>query len=293
MIPNLMITLQCEPVGSRVSAWGEGPVWHDGRLWHVDIEGHAVVRFDPQTGVETAYPVGERVGCLAPRAAGGLLIAGDSGIRAFDPNTATLEPLADPEADLRGLTRFNDGKCDPAGRFWAGTISLRRKPEASLYRLDPGGTITRHLGGLTNSNGLCWSLDSQTMYHIDTPTRQVRAYDFDLQQGALCNPRVVVDMAEWGIEGSPDGMAMDAEGLLWVALCHGGAVIRFDPTTGQPVAKVVVPCVESTSCAFGGETLDSLYITTGLPKTGRTQEDGRLYVCHPGVTGAPVPIAQV
>lgn len=286
-----MQTLPCEPVGQRISLWGEGPVWNDGCLWYVDIEGHSVVRFDPGRNKEDAWSVGERVGCLAPRVSGGFLIAGDSGIRTFDPASDAMSAVADPEYELRGNTRFNDGKCDPAGRFWAGTISLRRQPEAALYRIDPDGLVTRHLDKLTNSNGLCWSLDQRTFFHIDTPTRQIHAYDYDLSNGTITNPRVIVDTSALGIKGSPDGMAIDEYGFLWVAICHGGTVFRFDPENGQPCAQVVVPAVESTSCAFGGEALDVLYITTGMPKSGASENDGRLFVCQPGVTGAPVPKA--
>lgn len=283
-------TRKCEPIGRRVSRWGEGPVWHDHGLWYVDIEGHTVVRFEPETGIETAYSVGERVGFVVPCRSGGLVVGGESGIRDWDAVKGAFRPLADPEGELRGQTRFNDGKCDPSGRLWAGTLSFRRMPECALYRVDPDGTVTRHIEGLTNSNGLAWSADGRTMYHIDTATRQVRAFDFDIGAGTLSRARVVVDAGVLGLEGSLDGMAIDVEGLLWVALCHGGAIYRFDPSSGQAVAKVLVPAEESTSCAFGGECLDTLFITTGLPKSGASPGDGILYACTPGVAGQPVPV---
>ncbi len=276
----------CEQLDGRVSKWGEGPIWDGQKLWYVDIEGHAVIGRDLDTGAEQVIDVGERVGTVVARANGGLLIAGDSGIRFLDPASGEMTPIADPEPELRGHTRFNDGKCDPAGRFWGGTISMRKQPEAALYRLDPDLTLTKMLDGITNSNGICWNAGATVMYYIDTPTRKVVAYDFELSTGAINNPRTVVDTAELGIEGSPDGMVIDAEGMLWVAIVHAGFVYRFDPASGQPIGKITVPTIECTAMAFCGPDLDYLIITTGLPKGEATNDaDGHLFGGRPGVKG--------
>ena len=138
--------------------------------------------------------------------------------------------------------RFNDGKCDPGGRFWAGTISTVKKTgDASLYRLDQSGSLTRMIPGVTNSNGICWDLEKKLMYYIDTPTQKVTVYDYDLASGKIENSRIAVDFTKFGIEGSPDGMTMDSEGMLWVAMCHGGAVLQVNPDTGELLRKVYFP----------------------------------------------------
>ncbi len=279
-----------ETAGDFVSEWGEGPVWWRGKLWHVDIEAHKVVCFDPGTGNTEAFDVGERVGTVVPRVGGpGVVIAGDNGIAYFDPATGEKSPITDPEPDKKPQNRFNDGKCDPQGRFWAGTISLvKNTGDAALYRLDPDLSLHTMIPEVTNSNGIGWTADGRTMFYIDTATKTVRAFDFDSATGAISNGRVVVDTAAVGIEGSPDGLAVDGEGFVWVAICHGGAAIRFDPATGREVGRVTVPCIETTACAFGGEGLRDLYITTGLKNGLDEPLAGRLFVAKDvGVAGVP------
>ena len=268
-------------LGARVSLWGEGPVWWANALHYVDIEGHAIVRLDPQSSEETVWDMGERVGTVVPRVSDGYLYAGDNGIRSFDPATGNTQTLADPEADKRPDNRFNDGKCDPAGRFWAGTISTVKKAgDAKLYMLDTDGGLHAKIEGLTNSNGICWSADGETLYHIDTPTRQVRAYPFEPATGALGKPAVVADTAEAGIEGSPDGMCIDTDGNLWIAICHGGCVVCFDPRTPgeRPLRTIRLPAAETTACAFGGPKLDRLFVTTGQKRDADEPDAGRVFV---------------
>lgn len=285
----MMSDTTIEPVGSRASVWGEGPIWWDGRLLYVDIEDHKVVRLDPSTGREETWDVGERVGTVVPRAAGGLVIAGDLGISLFDPATGEKTVVADPEPEKRPDNRFNDGKCDPQGRFWAGTISTVKKPgDAALYMLDTDRRLHRRIDSVTNSNGIVWSSDDTTLYYIDTPTKQVRAFDFNPATGAIARPRTAVDTAALGLAGSPDGMAIDAEDRLWVAMCHAGTVICFDPETGRELRRVDFPCVETTACAFGGRDLDELYVTTGLKEGLDEPLAGRVFVVRGlGVAGAP------
>ncbi|CAN5327049.1 SMP-30/gluconolactonase/LRE family protein [soil metagenome] len=279
-----------ETAGDFVSDWGEGPVWWEGALWHVDIEGHMVVRFDPASAETESWDVGERVGTVVPRAGGpGLVIAGDNGFAFFDPATGQKSPIADPEPDKKPDNRFNDGKCDPAGRFWAGTISLTKKSgTAALYRLDPDLAVHRILPDITTSNGIGWTADGRTLYYIDTPTKVIRAFAFDPQSGAVSDSRIAVDTAALGIEGSPDGLAVDVEGCVWVAICHGGVVVRFDPRSGKEVGRVSVPCVETTACAFGGAGRRDLYITTGIKDGLHEPLAGRLFVVRDiGVAGVP------
>jgi sugar lactone lactonase YvrE len=246
-----------------------------------------VVSYDPASDTEQIWEVGERVGTVVPRASGGLVIAGDLGFSFLDAETGEKTPIADPEADKRPDNRFNDGKCDPSGRFWAGTISTVKKTgDAALYRLDPGLRVTRMFTGVTNSNGICWSADARTMFYIDTPRKQVLAFDFVNATGAISNERVAIDTAALGLPGSPDGMTIDENGHLWIALCHAGLVVCLDPATNKELARVGVPeAMETTACAFGGPDLRSLYITTGMEKDCGEALGGRLFVAKPGARG--------
>lgn len=277
--------LHIEPVGRLRSQWGEAPIWWQGVLYYVDIESHLVHAYHPATGGETSWDIGCRVGTVVPRHQGGLVIAGDRGFAFLDIHSGKVTPIADPEADMPD-NRFNDGKCSPDGRFFAGSISLVKKPgTAKLYRLDPDLSVHEAFGPVTNSNGIAWSADGRTVYYIDTPRREVLAFDDD--DGRLANMRSVVSTA--GIDASPDGMAIDAAGRLWVAFCHGACVVCYDPNDGgREIHRVVLPCLETTACAFGGEHLEDLYVTTGVHKSEREEHAGRLFVIRGlGVKGLP------
>jgi sugar lactone lactonase YvrE len=241
---------------------GEGPSWHapSRRLFWVDIlEGNIHV-YDPAGESDRIIPVGQMVGAVVPRCSGGLIVAMHHGLASLNLDSGTLTPIADPEQHLP-RNRFNDGKCDPAGRFWAGTMSIDREPNAgSLYCLDTDNTVRRVLEGVTCSNGLAWSLDATTMYYIDTPTRRVDAFDYDLQTGHVANRRTVITVPEE--LGKPDGMAIDAQGMLWIALWDGGCVTRWNPNSGALDQTVSIPALRVTSCAFGGQNLADLYVTT-------------------------------
>jgi sugar lactone lactonase YvrE len=268
---------------------GEGPVWDDRErcLWWVDIMGRAIHRTDPATGRDDVVPVGQLVGAVVVRASGGLVAAVQDGFVAVDPASGRVEPLAPVEAGDR-TTRMNDGKVDPAGRFWAGTMGVDHRPDAgALYRLDPDLRVTPMVPRTTISNGLDWSSDGRTMYYIDTPTRRVDRFDFDPATGAISGRRPAVAIRDGA--GSPDGMTVDADGYLWVALWDGWAVERYGPD-GRLDRRVDVPAQQASSCAFGGPDLDQLFITTaqeGFPPGGRPDQPhaGGLFVCRPGVRG--------
>jgi len=272
------------PIGSHVSQWGEGPLWHGNRLLYVDIEAHKIVAFDPKSGQESIWDVGQRVGTVVPRAQGGLVWAGDDGFFFFNEQTGASTAIADPEPDLPD-NRFNDGKCDPAGRFWAGTICLKKQPEGALYVLHTDLRVEKKFGPVTNSNGIIWSKDASTMFYIDTPSKKIRAFDFDRATSAISHERVIWDTS--ADASSPDGMTIDSEDRLWIAFCHGGKVLCFDPATRKVEEQIDFPCVETTACAFGGDDLGDLYITTGLKPGLAEPLAGRLFVCRPGAKGVP------
>jgi sugar lactone lactonase YvrE len=276
--------IQVEPVGQYISVWGEGPIWQQNRLLYVDIETHKILAYNPLTQEERIWNVGERVGTVVPRAKGGLVWVGDSGFHFLDETTGQSTPIGDPESDLPD-NRFNDGKCDSAGRLWAGSICLKKQAEAALYCLHTDLRIEKKFNPVTNSNGIIWTSDAATMYYIDTPSKKIRAFDFDVGTSAICNERIIWDTNE--DPSSPDGMTIDSEDRLWIAFCHGAKVVCFDPSTRTVVENIHFPAVETTACAFGGPELRELYVTTGL-KPGLSEPlAGRLFVCRPGAQGVP------
>ena len=276
--------IRTEPVGHIRCQWGEAPIWWQGALYFVDLDGHCVHRYDPADDTNHAWDVGQRVGTVVPRASGGLVIAGDRGFQFLDPETGVLTPIANPARGQPDI-RFNDGKCSPDGRFFAGTLSLTRTTgTARLYRLDPDLTVHDAFGQVTTSNGIAWSADGTTVYYIDTPRREVLAFDYD--NGHLRNLRSVI--ATGHIDASPDGMTIDADGHLWIAFCHGGCVSCFDPANGNELHRIALPCLETTACAFGGPDLSDLFVTTGIHPTAKEEHAGRLFVIRGlKVTGVP------
>ena len=285
-----MTTPSIKTIGKQISQWGEGPIWWDNFLFYVDIAGNKLLRLKPETGEESIWDVGEHIGTIVPcKNDDEVIYAGDTGYVRFNLKTGIKAALADPEASMRGKNRFNDGKCDPAGRFWAGTISMIKDTgSANLYCLDTDGSLSLKVSGVTNSNGICWNADATKMFYIDTPTRNIRAYDYDLESSTISNSRVVVDTAAHGYNSSPDGMTIDADGMLWVAFCHGACVVRFDPQTDKELQRVDLPCIETTACAFGGENLDRLFVTTGIKADLDEPDAGKVFVIDGlGVKGVP------
>lgn len=249
---------------------GEGPSW-DSRsnlLYWVDILGGDVHVYQPDNGADTVVHVGGYVICVVPRKSGGLLVTIQHGFYALDPKTHAIICLAEVERNLVG-NRFNDGKCDARGRFWAGTMNVNESnPTGALYVLSSDHSVKKVLSGITISNGLGWSPDNRIMYYIDTPTRKVTAFDFDLETGEISNRRTAVDFS--GQEGSPDGMAVDREGMIWVAHWAGSKVSKWNPLTGKLLNQIILPARNVSSCCFGGKNLDELYITTA--RTGMDQK---------------------
>ncbi len=275
-----------EAVGTNVAKWGEGPVWWQDRLYYVDIEGHRVCSYDPATGEETACEIGERVGFVVPRAGGGFVIGGDTGLHFLDIATGEKTAIADPEPDKKPDNRFNDGKCDPAGRLWAGTIStVKKEGDAALYCLATDLELSLKYPNVTNSNGLCWNGEHTVFYYIDTPSKKIRAFDYDKETGEISNERVAYDTAD--LEGSPDGMTIDRDDQLWVAFCRGGCVRQIDPEAGKVTAELALPVSGVTSCAFGGSDLATLYITTGQFANVDEPLAGRVFAVQPGAQGVP------
>ncbi len=270
----------------------EGPVWDPAtsRLLFVNIMAGEVHEFDPSTGADRVLQVGEPVGVVSPTADGHLIAGLQSGFARIDRRTGTVTKLAAVEAD-RPDNRMNDGACDSRGRFWAGTLNMRHQREAAaLYRLDPDGRVTRVLEHVTNSNGLDWSPDDTRMYYVDTGTGRVDVFAFDAMGGQLSGRRPFVTIPD--ADGHPDGLIVDAEGGVWVALWGGGVVNRYRPD-GALDRQVRVPVSHPTKCAFGGPDLSDLFITTAWQ--GFTAEQraahphaGGIFHCRPGVTGHPV-----
>ena len=268
---------------------GEGPRWDaaTGTLLWVDILGRRVHRYDPATGVDAAWTAPGVVSLALPRRGGGVVVGLPGGLYLLeDLSGAPLVPL---EADLFE-NRTNDGACDARGRLWVGTMALdERTPSAALYRIDAGLHVTRVLGGTTISNGLGWSPDGARFYFIDSPTRRVDVFACDPETGELGERRPLLTV---NVDGAvPDGMAVDAEGCLWVAL-HGGWGLNRYSADGELLDEVRLPMAKVTSCCFGGPDLKDLYVTTrreSLSDAELAQQPlaGALLRLDVGVAGLP------
>ena len=262
---------------------GEGPVWdaRDQSLYWVDIPESRVHQIAAD-GSLSSWDTGQPVGTVVPRASGGLAVAVRDGFMALDPVSGTLTTLAEVERDQPG-NQMNDGACDRAGRFYAGTMAFDETPGAgALYRLDPDLGVTRLLTGVSISNGIGWSPDERLMYYIDSPVHRVDVFDYDPATGEIDGRRPFASVGEGGVV--PDGLTVDADGGVWVAVWGGYAVLHHDPG-GKVIDAVDLPAAARvSSCVFGGPGLDRLYITTAA---GPGESAGALFVCEPGVTGQP------
>ncbi|MFF9981762.1 SMP-30/gluconolactonase/LRE family protein [Streptomyces erythrochromogenes] len=290
----------CAPGPGRLT---EGPVWHaaHGDLLWVDITAGLVHRGDlvdrdddsglPDLRLTTTVGLDRPVGAVAPCASGGLIAAAGTTFLRIDEAGAMSEFVAPAVPDDGTPRRMNDAKCDPRGRLLAGTMAYDTTADAgALYRLDPDGTVTTLLRQVSISNGLGWSPDGRQLYYADSPTRRVDVFDYDATTGALSNRR---PFADTGPAGLPDGLAVDTEGRVWVAVWGAGQV-RAYTADGELYAVVTVPASQVSSCAFAGPGLDLLMITTAAEGLTARQlaaepDAGRIFVCRPGSRGVPVP----
>jgi sugar lactone lactonase YvrE len=268
---------------------GEGPVWLEERaeLAWVDIQRGLIYLLTVATGRVRTIPVGEMIGAIAPTRFGDLVAAVATGFVLVDLDTGRLRRLANLEpADP--TIRMNDGKADPWGRFWAGTMGLDKRPGAgALYCLEPDLTVTAIVSPVTISNGLDWTADRRTMFYVDTPTQRVDRFDLEADGLGLRNRRTFVTRAL--VHGAPDGLTLDAAGGLWLALWGGFAVTGYGPS-GEAEARITLPASHVTSCTFGGADLGDLYITTAFAELTEAERAaqplaGRVFRCRPGVLG--------
>jgi sugar lactone lactonase YvrE len=264
---------------------GEGPAW-DAKtqtLYWVDILEKRIY-----AGTELLAQLDDYIGCLAPRKNGNLILGMRSSFADFRVDSSQQTVLA--AVSESATHRINDGKCDPAGRFIAGSMDMNETdPTGSVYSFD-GKQVTKLFGGVTISNGLAWSADHKTFYYIDTPTRNVQAFDYDLAAGQITNPRVafhVPDTLGWA-----DGMTSDTDGNLWIALWGGAQVTKWNPRTGQLLEQIPVPALQTSCCVFGGKDLNELYVTSA--RKGMNEENLKKYPLSGGlfkvgtkVTGMP------
>jgi len=271
---------------------GEGPVWDLGRglLWWVDILAGHVHAIDPGTGARTWFEAGDPVGAAGLTRSGGLVLALMDGFALADHDGQRLTRLPGFSTD-RSAIRFNDGKPDPWGNFCAGTMAWDEtgRPPGSLYRLSPAGTVTELFGDVGLSNGLDWTDDRKLFYYADSNSGRVDLFDTDPDTGALGSRRPFVTVP--AADGIPDGLTLDAEGCVWLAVWDSGEVRRFTPD-GRLDTVVRLPARQVTSAAFGGPDLGTLYITTaweGLTSADLAEQPhaGDIFACTPGVTGRP------
>ena len=276
------------------AALAEGPAWDQKSqtlIW-VDIPKGTIHRFAPAEGTDVFCDAGQAVGAAVPDSEGGLVYAAANGFWRMSDMRASPGTLLTPVEEDRPNMRMNDGKCDTRGRFWAGTLDLGfASGLGSLYRLDQNNSVHRMLTGLTVSNGMGWSPDDRRMYLIDTFTYGVDVFDFDVNEGVLHNRKRLIDIAKK--TGEADGMAVDADGCIWIAIYGGGMVHRYTPA-GILDVVVKLPASQVTSCAFGGNDYKDLYITTANQDSDPSQlYAGGIFAIRTSVCGLPTNLYNV
>ena len=253
---------------------GEGPAWDEKTqtLYWVDILAKRVY-----AGTEVLLELDEFIGCLAPRKNGNLILGKRASFVDFDLRTSQQTVLA--AVTESATNRMNDGKCDPAGRLIAGTMDMNESdPTGTVYSFD--GKDARVLfRDVTISNGMAWSPDYKTFYYIDTPTREIQAFDYDLPTGSIANPRVAFKISEQ--MGWPDGMTSDTQGNLWIAMWGGAEVTRWNPNTGTMIGRVSVPALQTSSVVFGGRDRNELYVTSA--RVGMSEDSLNIFPLSGGL----------
>ena len=280
-------------VGDTRDILGEVPVWSaaEQALYWVDVRAPCIRRRDDATGAVQSWPMPELAGCIALRAGRrGLIVGLRSSVALFDPATGTLEQFPAPHAGKPQM-RFNDGKCDPQGRFWVGSMDdVGRGPVGTLYRFD-AGKYTAVLEGIAVPNGLCWSPDGTTMYFVDSLGPVIWSYPFDPASGEPGERRLFARLPEGA--GMPDGATVDADGFMWSA-CYGGSLVTRYAPDGSVERSIAVPVSQPTSCAFGGADLATLFITSASQRLSaealqRQPLAGALFALRTGTRGCPEP----
>jgi len=269
---------------------GEGPVWDWKKklLFWVDIEGCKLYSYNPSNGEKLRWNFDGMLGAAVPTVSGKMLLALESGLASFDLDAKKLNwhyVLENNDADMR----YNDGKVSLNGNFWIGSMHKQFHPKTgNLYCVTADFRTSIQVPRTTISNGMAWTSNHEKFYFTDSPTHQIRSYDFDIATGQLSNEKVAITTAE--DFGTPDGMCIDADGMLWVAHWGGGCVRRWNPNTGKVLEQIDVPAPHVASCCFGGEELKTLYITTA--RSGLKKEQlkefplsGGLFKFQPNVSG--------
>jgi sugar lactone lactonase YvrE len=269
---------------------GEGPMWSEKRnscLW-VDIDGSGFYECNWRTAEVKQWEVEQKISLIVEAKNGKLILGMENGLAAFDTETNVLNWLIDIERNV-SANRSNDGACDVAGRLWIGTMAKDFTPhKGSLYCIEKDMSVMKKLDKLTISNGLTWSLDNSRMYFIDSKTQCVQCFLFDAEKAEIKFEKVVIEIDKK--LGTPDGMTIDEEGMLWIAHYDGFAVGRWNPATGKLLEKLELPVPQVTSCAFGGENLDNLIITTAREKMKEEDlkkypDSGNIFVAKTNVKG--------
>lgn len=255
------INEKLQTVTEHKCALGEGPVWDADTqtiMW-IDIIEKKIHQYNINKQEHTSFDVGEMIGCIVMREKGGLIAALKNGFAFIDTEKKIIQHIADPENNPGN--RYNDGKCDAAGRFWAGTMALSEEEgKGNLYVMETDLSTQKKIENVSISNGIAWSADNRTMYYINTPTNYVFAFDYDIEQGNIINQRVAIDLTHEN--GYADGMTIDEEGMLWIAFFSGWRVARYNPLTGEFLTQIELPVANVSCCTFGGPQLTDLYITT-------------------------------
>jgi len=288
-----MDVLQAECVSRHEAIVGESPVWSPAEqaLYWVDITGGQIHRFHPATSTADTFDLGEPVTALALRTEGGLVLSLRKDFAFYDLQSRQLTRLGNPEENLPD-NRFNDAKCDRQGRFWAGTMGDTHwdQPCGGLYRFDPDRAITKHQSDVICANGMGWSPDNRTMYFTESFRYAIYAYDFDAATGAISNRRTFAEV-DRSTGAFPDGLTVDAEGHVWSVHNAVGRVVRYTPE-GRLERTIELPVPRPCGCSFGGEGLDTLYITTARETLTPAQIakyplSGSLFAAKPGMRGLP------